>query len=620
MQLVYAHTGFHVRRPWADLGDPRPRVALMSAVPPDDLQAALKAAVHQLHAADEVWKLALEASGDGVWDWYVQAGIELYSAGFLRIYGYSPDDLEANPEIIDSLTHPEDREQMNRDRQAHFDGQVPVYSNEHRVRCKDGSWKWVLTRGMVIARDEQGRPLRMVGTHTDITERKRAEALTWRQANYDPLTDLPNRRLLAERLANEIKKARRDGRQLALLALDLDHFKAVNDRFGHDAGDELLRQAARRIGGCIREVDMVARLGGDEFIVLLADLQGDASSVERVANVLVRSLAQPFALSDAQHSVSASVGIALFPADADDAATLFKRADQALYAAKHGGRSAYRFAGRAAHEAAQARSRLGSELQQALDRQEFRLHIQPVFLTNGQACTQAEVLLRWQHPVLGLLGPSSFLALAESSGLICEIGAWVLQEAAAQLKGWRQEVAPELSLAVNLSGTQLREWGCSITDWAARLLRLGVPGSGLVLDLREAQLRDPQIRGLLQLPALRAAGIGVALDDFGSSESMLQSLRHPGLSQLKFSRDLLADLRPGSRETEWLAALVQLARTRGLNTVAKGVETAVQARMLTELGLDALQGQYLCAPMPADLFKTWLAEHKNRLPPAATPG
>ena len=592
----------------------------MTVSKPDPLQAALAAAVHQLHAADEVWKLALEASGDGVWDWYIQAGVELYSAGFLRIYGYSPDDLEANPEVIDSLTHPEDREQMARDRQAHFDGQAPIYSNEHRVRCKDGNWKWVLTRGMVIARDEQGRPLRMVGTHTDITERKRVEALTWRQANYDALTELPNRRLLAERLGGELKKARREGRQLALLALDLDHFKEVNDRMGHDAGDDLLRQAARRIAGCVREVDMVARLGGDEFIVLLADLQGDASNVERVASALVRSLAQPFVLGDGQQTVSVSVGIALFPGDAEDAQTLFKRADQALYATKHGGRSGYRFAGRAVHEAAQARSRLGSELRQALERQEFRLHVQPVLPSRGGGCKQAEVLLRWQHPVLGLLGPGSFLALAESTGLICDIGAWVLQEAAARLKVWRLELEPELSLAVNLSGTQLREWGCSITDWTARLLRLGVPGSGLVLDLREAQLRDPQIRGLLQLPALRAAGIGVALDDFGGSESMLQSLRHPGLSQLKFSRELLADLRPGSREAEWLAALVQLARTRGLSTVAKGVETAIQARMLTELGLDALQGQHLCAPMPTDAFARWLAEHKNQLPPATTAG
>ncbi|WP_374438503.1 putative bifunctional diguanylate cyclase/phosphodiesterase [Inhella sp.] len=587
---------------------------------PDPLQAALAAAVHQLHAADEVWKLALEASGDGVWDWYIQAGVELYSAGFLQIYGYSPDDLEANPAIIDSLTHPDDREQMSRDRQAHFDGLTPVYSNEHRVRCKDGSWKWVQTRGMVIARDERGRPLRMVGTHTDITERKRVEALTWRQANYDALTDLPNRRLLAERLGNEMKKARREGRHLALLALDLDRFKEVNDRLGHDAGDELLRQAARRIAGCIREVDMVARLGGDEFIVLLADLQGEPSSVERVANALVNSLAQPFALAESQHTVSVSVGIALFPADADDAQHLFKRADQALYAAKHAGRSGYRFAGRAVHEAAQARSRLGAELRLALERQEFCLHFQPVLPANGGACTQAEVLLRWRHPVLGLLGPGSFLALAESSGLICEIGAWVLQDAAAQLKAWRRELQPELSLAVNLSGTQLREWGCSVTDWAARLLRLGVPGSGLVLDLREAQLRDPQIRGLMQLPALRAAGIGLALDDFGAGDSMLHSLRHPGLSQLKFSRELLADLRPGTREADWLAALVQLAGTCGLNTVAKGVETPVQARMLIDLGVGALQGHHLAPAMPASEFRAWLDRHKNQLPPGAAPG
>ena len=212
--------------------------------------SALKAAEAQLHEADAIWKLALEATGDGVWDWYVQSGVELYSPGFLRIYGYAADDIPPSPEAMDALTHPDDRAQMAIDRAEHFEGRNPIYRNEHRVRCKDGSWKWILTRGMVIARDEQGQPLRMVGTHTDITERKSNEALVWRAANFDALTDLPNRRLLADRLDHDLKKGQREQLRVALLALDLDHFKAVNDRLGHDAGDTLLRQAVARIKAC----------------------------------------------------------------------------------------------------------------------------------------------------------------------------------------------------------------------------------------------------------------------------------------------------------------------------------------------------------------------------------
>ncbi|MBH9553919.1 putative bifunctional diguanylate cyclase/phosphodiesterase [Inhella gelatinilytica] len=559
---------------------------------------------------EETWKLALEASGDGVWDWHIQEGVEHFSPGFLSIYGYTLEDLAADPDAIDALTHPDDREQMARDRQAHFEGRTAVYRNEHRVRCKDGSLKWVLTRGMVIARSADGRPLRMVGTHTDITSRKLVEAQTWRQAHHDALTDLPNRRLLTERLSTEIKHARRDGHQLALMALDLDRFKAVNDQWGHDAGDELLRQAAQRIAACIREVDMVARLGGDEFIVLLTDVQGEPSCIERVASALVARLDEVFTLGGHKASVSASIGIALFPTDAHDARGLFKRADQALYAVKRAGRRGYRFAGDALQDAAQARSRLGQELRQALDREEFRVHVQPVLPIDAGPCLHAEVLLRWQHPVLGLLGPGSFLALAESSGLIRDIGSWVLRDSARWLRQWRETLHPDLSLSLNISGVQLREWSGKVTDWTAHLHQLGVPGSGVVLDLRESLLRDTHLRGLLQLPALRAAGVGVALDDFGNADSRLDSLRHPGLSQVKLARELIVGLKPHSREAAWLSALVQLARSQGLRTIAKGVESAAQVQVLSRLGVDALQGQHLAAAVPAADFSDWWQAHR----------
>ena len=558
--------------------------------------------------AEALWKLALEAVGDSVWDWHIEAGVELFSPSLMQLYGYEPGDIEPSPEALDSLTHPDDRAQMEQDREAHFSGENPVYRNEHRVLCKDGSWKWVLTRGLVIERDAQGRPLRMVGTHTDISARKASEDTLWRQANFDPLTGLANRRQFAERFDIELRRARRDahaGPRLALLALDLDHFKEVNDRLGHAAGDELLQQVAQRLRAHVREIDHIARLGGDEFAVLLGDFGSDLQALERVAAGLVKRLAQPFELSQGKAQISVSIGIALMPDDGTDAERLHHCADQALYAVKAQGRGAYRFFTAQLQRAADARNQLAQALKQGFARQEFMLRYQPIVATASGACLQAEVLLRWRHPQLGELPPRSFLTTAEACGLMEPLGDWVLREAARQLKVWRESVAPSLSLSVNLAGCQLRQWAHSVPDWASKLLQLGVPGSGLMLDVREEQLRDPQLAALLQLPALQAAGIAVALDDFGSDLCSLQTLTHRGLSAVKLSRDrVLAVNEPMGRE--WLHCVTRLAQAQKLCVVAKGVELMRLRPLLAEIGVDALMGDALSPPLTAAEFEAWL--------------
>lgn len=557
---------------------------------------------------EALWKLALEAVGDSVWDWHIQSGVEHFSAGFLRLYGYADGELAATPEAIDALTHPEDRAQMQLDREAHFNGSAPVYRNEHRVRCKDGRWKWILTRGLVIARDANGRPARMVGTHTDITERKTSETALWQAANFDPLTGLSNRRRFAERLEHELRRSRRDGQRLALLAVDLDDFKPVNDRLGHAAGDTLLAEVAQRLQAGVRELDMVARLGGDEFAVLLCNVENDSTAVERVARDLLLRLAEPYALREGRVQVTASIGIALCPRDGREADTLLACADRALYAAKaeamqHG---AFRFHTVQLQRAAQARGQLADELQRALRHNEFRLRFQPVLTAQERRCVQAEALLRWHHPLLGELPPRSFLPTAEAAGLMEAIGDWVLREAAAQARAWRAASAPHLMLSVNLDGSQLRHGGRSVPDWTARLQRLGVPGSGLVLDVPEDLLRDSQAKALLHLPALQAAGIRVVLDDFGNGLGALSALAHRGLTGVKLSRDRVATL--GTPQgAEWLRCVTKLARAHGLTVVAKGVEHEVAARKLTDLGVDALLGSGLAPALPAPEFEAWLA-------------
>ncbi|MGB4362057.1 MAG: diguanylate cyclase, partial [Rhodoferax sp.] len=248
-----------------------------------------------LRDSEARWKLALESVGDGVWDLQVQSGEQYLSPNLLRMYGYDDDELRASVAELDALVHPEDVGRVQHDRQAHLDGLTLTYSNEHRVLCKDGNWKWVHSRGMVISRDAQGQALRMLGTHADITERKTADALVWQQAHFDALTGLPNRRLMRERLVQEIKKCRRNGHKLALLFIDLDHFKEVNDTLGHDRGDDLLVEAAQRIQRCLRETDTVARMGGDEFTVIITSLT-DESNLQSILPKLLNALSASFQL------------------------------------------------------------------------------------------------------------------------------------------------------------------------------------------------------------------------------------------------------------------------------------------------------------------------------------
>ena len=325
-----------------------------------------------LAVSEERWKLALDSTGDGVWDWYIQTGDEFFSKRCKEIYGYSEAEIPNRADAFDGRTHPDDIGQMERDRAAHFNGETPVYSNEHRVRCKDGSWKWVLTRGIVMARDADGKPLRMVGTHSDITERKVAEALVWQQANFDPLTGLPNRRMLRQRLEESLVRSEAQQQSLAVVFVDLDHFKEVNDSLGHECGDLLLIEAARRIQQCVGERDTVARMGGDEFTILLNN-SNDLSVLETTLQHVLLRLCSAFQVRGEQVFVSASLGVAMYPADATVVEDLFKHADQALYVAKGAGRNRVSFFTPALQEAAQVRLRLATDLRVALTENQFEV-------------------------------------------------------------------------------------------------------------------------------------------------------------------------------------------------------------------------------------------------------
>ena len=582
-----------------------------------------KLAEARVSETEQRWKLALEGVGDGVWDWYVQTGVEYFSKRCKEMYGYTDADVDMldRADAFDAMTHPDDVDQMARDRQAHFDGLTPTYVNEHRVRCKNGSWKWVLTRGMVISRDAQGKPLRMIGTHTDITERKQSEALIWQQANFDTLTGLPNRRMLRDRLEQEILKCKRDDTKLAILFVDLDHFKEVNDSLGHDNGDRLLVEVAARLRSCLRETDTVARMGGDEFTVLLPEL-ADTAGLEYVAQKLLMAMSGAFQLGDEQVFVSASIGISLCPDDAMQVEQLFKNADQALYAAKGAGRNRYSYFKPAMQEAAQVRARLASDLRGGLQAGQFELHYQPIVALRTAAVHKAEALLRWRHPVRGMVSPATFIPIAEGSGSILEIGEWVFRQAADQVQRWRTELHPDFQISVNKSPVQFQQAAQVHNGWIKHLTELGLPGRSIVIEITEGLLLETDERVTAQLLDFHDAGIEVALDDFGTGYSSLSYLQRFDIDFLKIDQSFVRHLIPESTDLALCKAIIVMAHELGMQVIAEGVETEVQSELLTAAGCDFGQGYWFAKPMPAADMRAWALARTaaaSTATPAATP-
>jgi diguanylate cyclase (GGDEF)-like protein/PAS domain S-box-containing protein len=552
------------------------------------------------------WKLALESTGDGMWDWHLQTGEEFLSQRCREIYGFNEHDLHDRDDALDGRTHPEDVPQMLQDRQAHFNGTTPSYVNEHRILCKDGSWKWVLARGMVISRDADGKPLRMIGTHTDITDRKNAEALIWRQAHFDSLTGLPNRRMLRERLNNALHRCSETAGTLAVLFIDLDEFKEVNDALGHEVGDLLLVDAAKRIEQCVNTSDTVARMGGDEFTVIVNNAASPAEITPMLQHILAQ-LARAFNLRDEQVFVSASIGVALYPQDATQVEDLFRHADQALYVAKKTGRNRFSFFTPVLRDAAQTRLRLTADLRMAITNNELSLVYQPIMNMQTNVVCKAEALLRWHHPVRGLVNPAEFIPIAESTGQIIAIGEWVFHQAARQAKRWRGLYGGDFQISVNKSPVQFHQPGLDTQPWVDHLRAIDLPGNAIVVEITEGVLLDATDAVTQQLRDLRNAGIAVSLDDFGTGYSSLTYLQRYAIDYIKIDQSFVRNLRAGSTDLALCKALIVLAHELGMKVVAEGVETPDQRDLLTAAGCDYGQGFLFSKPLSEQEFETFCA-------------
>lgn len=465
--------------------------------------------------------------------------------------------------------------------------------------------------------DDSGMAIGVVSLCDDVTEKKLSEELIWEQANYDALTGLANRKLLHDRLQQEIKIANRSNQSVALLFLDLDDFKDVNDTLGHHIGDMLLKEAARRLNDYVREVDTVARLGGDEFTVLMGGLD-DFSSVERVASGILEELEKPFQIMDDTSYISTSIGITFYPQDATDSDGLLRNADQAMYAAKHAGRNCFRYFTEAMQVQALARMEMVKDLRNALSNNEFYLHFQPIIELASGEIYKAEALIRWQHPLRGLVCPDEFINLAEETRMIIEIGDWVFRQAALQSSRWREQFDRNFQIAINTSPVQLQNNGLIVTEWLDFLKKQNLSGSAVAVEITEGSLMEAAGDSTEKLLAFRDAGVQVSVDDFGTGYSSLSYLTKFDIDFLKIDRSFVKNLEPESDDLVLCEAIIIMAHKLGLKVVAEGIETSQQYELLRTAGCDYGQGYYLSRPVSAEDFEAMLTAGREGAIPLET--
>ena len=534
---------------------------------------------------------------------------------FREITGYAPEDvIGRNPNILRAEKKPK----------AFYEEMWATifregkWSGEMLDRRKDGEIysKW-LTITAVTRPD--GTLINYVGSFFDITQRKKADDEIHYLAFYDPLTNLPNRRLLLDRLQHALATSARSGRCGAIMFIDLDNFKVINDTKGHECGDLLLIEAARRLQSCVREGDTVARLGGDEFVVMLEDMKGDvqntASQVEEVGEKILDVLNRPYLIDGNEFSSTASIGINLFVDNEINADTLLKYADIAMYQAKGAGRNTLRFFDPKMQSTLEARTTLESDLRRALTERQFRLHYQ-IQIDNNSHIFGAEALVRWIHPQHGMVPPSQFIPIAEESKLILDIGHWVLETACRQIALWADdEQKCNLALAVNVSARQFKLK--DFVDRVAAVIREHrIDPSRLKLELTESMILDDVADIVTKMHALRALGVKLSMDDFGTGYSSLSYLKRLPLDQLKIDRSFINDIATDPSDAIMVRTIIDMAHNFRLNVIAEGVETEAQLSFLKQHGCMAYQGYLFSKPVPIEEFDTllkkkWDVLHEN---------
>lgn len=566
-------------------------------------QLARRRAEAALQQSEERYALAVRGANDGLWDWNLRTNEIYFSARWKHMLGLSDDAVADTPQEWFSRVHPEDIDKLMADVAAHVEDLTPQLENQHRVLHADGTYRWMLSRGVAV-RDQTGDAYRMAGSQTDITEGKVS----------DPLTGLPNRILFLDRLGRSIERGRRHGDAFAVLFLDLDRFKLVNDSLGHLVGDRLLMAITDRLERSVRTADTVARvgaehtiarLGGDEFTILLENIKHVSDAV-RVAERIQENLRLPFKLDGHELFMSASIGIATSETGYDEPQDLLRDADTAMYRAKALGKARCEVFDAEMRDQAVARLALETDLRRAVERQEFELHYQPIVSFKTGMLAGFEALIRWRHPVRGLVSPACFIPEAEETGLIVPIGSWVLREACRQMRTWHSDVpsAQALMIHVNLSGKQFVQPDL-VAQIAAILRESGLPPSNLTLEITESAIIENPGSVVRLLEQLKSIGVQIAIDDFGTGYSSLSYLHRFPIDSLKIDRSFVSTL--ASEPSGIVRAIIGLAHALRLDVVAEGVETAEHLAQLAGLGCEYGQGNLFAAALDADRAKALLS-------------
>jgi diguanylate cyclase (GGDEF)-like protein/PAS domain S-box-containing protein len=565
-----------------------------------DTEEQMRHSAEALRRAEDRYALAMRGANDGLWEWDIAADSMLIAPRWKEILGYAADEITGHPDEWFSRVHPEDAKPLHSALQQHMASDAPPFQFEHRVLHRSGAYVWVLCRGLAL-RDAEGRAMRMAGSLTDITERKAAEQQFQNVAFRDALTGLANRGLFEYLLGRAAGKLRRDSHYLfGVMFLDLDRFAQVNERMGRGFGDLLLTATAQRLERCVRPGDAVARLAGDAFAILLDGLR-DTTDATRVADRIERELSRPFELEGQRLSATASVGIALNSTGFDHPEQLLRDAETAMQRAQTLGTGRCEVFDRHLHKRAVAQLQFETDLRQALDRDEFRVHYQPIVSLETGRIESFEALVRWQHPTRGLLMPTDFIELTEKMGLTVPLGRFVLHEACDTVRrvGEARPGEPLPGVSVNLSSKQLH-YPAMAEQIRRALEESGIPPDHLRLEIAEDVVMESAGMAMAILAELRELGVQLHLDGFGIGHSSLGHLPRLQVHALKVDRDLVGGAGAGHTCVETLRVIAVLARNLGLGVVAQGVETAEQLVMVRESGCSRAQGYYLSKPVPAE--------------------
>ena len=565
-----------------------------------------RAANVRLRDSENRVRTVLETVDEGIVSISATGKIKLFNPGAERMFGYRGADILGN-NVSMLMPEPYRSEHDGHLMRYLHTGEARVIGIGREVAAQRSNGE-IFPMELRVSEVYLDGQRQFIGIMRDITERKAAEAKIIHLAHYDALTDLPNRLLVQDRIQQTIAWARRSGAQFAVMFIDLDKFKSINDSLGHDVGDRLLQMVAHRLTESLRAEDTVGRQGGDEFIVLLASLSA-AEDAALVAQKILGVLSAPFIINGQDLRTGASIGIAVYPQDGADVETLLKNSDTAMYYAKDAGRSNFQFFARAMNAAAAERLLLESSLRHAIERGELLLHYQPLVNIADGSIVATEALARWNHPELGLVAPARFIPVAEDSGLIVPLGEWVLRQACSQLKQWREQGVQLRRMVVNLSPHQFRQKRL-VQTFSRVLSETGVDPHWLGLEITESVIMENPEVSIDILEKLKALGIELSLDDFGTGYSSLSYLKRFPIDKLKIDQSFVRDITTDADDAAMVAAIIVMAHQLNIRVVAEGVESAAQLAFLREHGCDEYQGYYFSRPLPADdlYARFWLAE------------